>query len=145
LLIVLGEEQEQDQEQAQEGRSVREVLCWVHLQAHLIQWIFYITTIYWSCYWRSFLIRFPHGFLRNGQENLVLFQQLFYVMISAFFIVFYSPELSLQIRGIYPQVPPVCPTSVFPPRPVYRARSASSPVSMRYPRRRPNSSRQQCT
>ena len=61
-LLLLGQEQEhglgqeqkqgqnqgQEQGQEQEESSLREVLCWVHVQANYGQWIFYVTTLYGS-------------------------------------------------------------------------------------------------
>ena len=63
----------EDKGRRREGRQKREVaelesirgaLCWIHLQTHLLQWIFYITNFYNSLWWRYFLIRWPHGFIR---------------------------------------------------------------------------------
>ena len=47
-----------------EPGSVRKALCWIHLQSHFLQWIFYITTLYQSLMYRYFLICWPHGFIR---------------------------------------------------------------------------------
>ena len=65
------EQKKKDKKRRREGRqkrveleSVRRALCWIHLQCHFLQWIFYITTFYKSLLWRYFLIRWPHGFIR---------------------------------------------------------------------------------
>ena len=65
------ENKKKDKKRRREGRqkrvgeeSVRRALCWIHLQCHFLQWIFYITTFYKSLLWRYFLIRWPHGFIR---------------------------------------------------------------------------------
>ena len=106
----VGQEQGQGLEQelgkglGQEESSLREVLCWVHVQANYGQWIFYVSTMY-SCYrWRNFLILWPHGFVRDGKTDLVLFQQLYFVITAAFLPIIGIGQISQIIRGDFPQV-----------------------------------------
>ena len=47
----------------------RSLMCWIHLQTHFLQWIFYLTNFYNSLWWRYFLIRWPHGFIRYLEFN----------------------------------------------------------------------------
>ena len=96
--------QEQELWLGQEESSLREVLCWVHVQANYGQWIFYVSTMY-SCYrWRNFLILWPHGFVRDGKTDLVLFQQLYFVITAAFLPIIGIGQISQIIRGDFPQV-----------------------------------------
>ena len=56
---------------------------------------------------RNFLIRWPSGFVRKGRTDLVLFQQLYYVIIAAFLPIIGSGQISQIIRGDFPQVTPL--------------------------------------
>ena len=106
----VGQEQGQGQEQelgmglGQEESRLREVLCWVHVQANYGQWIVYVCTMYSSYRWRNFLILWPHGFVRDGKTNLVLFQQLYLVITAAFLPILGIGQISQIIRGDFPQV-----------------------------------------
>ena len=91
-------------------------LCWLHFQvgglhytppchqANFIQWILYITPMYAAFLFRQFLVSMPHGFVKDGKVNLLLYKQLYITITVAMMPVAYTGELKLQIQDDYPMV-----------------------------------------
>ena len=78
-------------------------LCTLHVQAHFVMLYVFSTTLYFSLWWRAFLVLYPRGFVRDGSTNLKLFSQLFWLLLVVGMSVQYTGELVLQLQGNYPQ------------------------------------------
>ena len=75
----------------------------LHVQAHFVMLYVFCTTLYFSLWWRVFLVLYPRGFVREGSTNLKLFNQLFWLMLVVWLSVQYTGELVLQLQGNSPQ------------------------------------------
>ena len=90
-----------EQEEVQE--QWRMLLCSIHLTANLIVGVFFGQIIFYSFLWRSFLILHGHGFIRNGQPNLKLFSQLYWLITLSFIVLSLSVDQPMYLKGKFPQ------------------------------------------
>ena len=75
---------QEEGEQSEEQQQWRLLLCSIHLQSPRIPASFFIHTLSFSLLWRSFLILHGQGFIRNGQLNLKLSSQLYWLITLSF-------------------------------------------------------------
>ena len=60
--------------------TLRQVLCGIHIISRYTKAYFFNELLFYSSMWRTFLILYAEGFIRQGKLNLDLFVQLFLVI-----------------------------------------------------------------
>ena len=98
------EGKQEKQHQEEEQHSLRVMLCSIHLQAKYILANIFKNIFFFSFLWRTFLILYGEGFIRNGRINIRLFGQLFWIITIAFITIAYIlyPGKML-VRGTFSQ------------------------------------------
>ena len=86
----------------QEEQELRLLLCRIHMYTPFLAGIFFTITTFFSFLWRSFLILHARGFIRNGQINLKLFSQLYWLITISFCCLALTPNLVLNFTGKFP-------------------------------------------
>jgi hypothetical protein len=80
--------------------TLRQVLCGIYVLGRHIKVYFFETLFLNSLVWRYFLIRCPEGFIRKGEHNLELFNQLFWLLSMSFILCLLGMKPVSQIlRG----------------------------------------------
>ena len=101
---AIGQEKRQDWEHEQEIQELRVWLCSLHIQTRYITETIFSNFFFFSFLWRTFLILHADGFIHNGQLNIRLFGQLFWLLALTFITVAYTifPG-SMLLRGEFPK------------------------------------------
>ena len=86
----LEQEVRQEQQQEQEQHEFRVMLCSIHTQTRNILANIVKNIFFFSFLWRTFLILYGPGFIRNGSTNIRLFEQLFWIITIAFITIAYA-------------------------------------------------------
>ena len=94
---------QEEGEQSEQQQQWRLLLCSIHMQSPRIPGSFFIHIIYFSLLWRSFLILHGQGFIRNGQLNLKLFSQLYWLITLSFLVLAISLDQPMYLKGQFPQ------------------------------------------
>ena len=94
---------QEEGEQSEEQQQWRLLLCSIHMQSPRIPGSFFIHTNYFSLLWRSFLILHGQGFIRNGQLNLKLFSQLYWLITLSFLVLAINIDQPMYLKGEFPQ------------------------------------------
>ena len=99
ILLLLSKGQE-----SPEQEELRILLCSIHTPSTpgYAAILFSISTFF-SVLWRSFLVLHAQGFIRNGQVNLQLFSQLYWVIAISFFCLGLIPNQVLHLKGTFPK------------------------------------------
>ena len=99
ILLLQSEGQE-----SPEQKELRILLCSIHTPSTpgYAAILFSIST-YFSVLWRSFLVLHAQGFIRNGQLNLHLFSQLYWLIAISFFCLGLIPNQVLHLKGTFPK------------------------------------------
>ena len=84
------QEVRQEQQQEQEQHEFRVMLCSIHTQTRNILANIFKNIFFFCFLWRTFLILYGPGFIRNGSINIRLFEQLFWIITIAFITVAYA-------------------------------------------------------
>ena len=66
--------------------TLRQVLCGIHIISRYTKNYFFNQLFFYSSLWRTFLILYAEGFIREGKLNLDLFVQLFWVISITFIL-----------------------------------------------------------
>ena len=94
---------QEEQHQEQEHHEFRVMLCSIHIQTRNILANIFKNIFFFSFLWRSFLILYGEGFIRNGSININLFEQLFWIITIAFITVAYAVfPGKMLIKGTFP-------------------------------------------
>ena len=93
-ILLQNQQQDLDQEvrqeqQEQEQHEFRVMLCSIHTQTRNILANIFKNIFFFSFLWRTFLILYGPGFIRNGSINIRLFEQLFWIITIAFITIAY--------------------------------------------------------
>ena len=89
--------------QLEEQQLWRLRLCSMHLTTNLMVGVFFCQIMFYSFLWRSFLILHGHGFIRNGQLNLKLFKQLFWLTTVSHLLLAVNTQQAMYLKGTFPQ------------------------------------------
>ena len=80
--------------------TLRQLLCGIHVVSRYTKSYFFNQLFFYSSVWRTFLILYAEGFIRQGKLNLGLFVQLFWVLSISFLMMMFGIfPISLIIRG----------------------------------------------
>ena len=79
--------------------GLRHRLCVVHGLAKFTTMNFCIISLYYSVMWRAFLVLYPQAFVTKSKTNLKLFQQLYWLVTAALFLILHSAVLTQVLRG----------------------------------------------
>ena len=79
--------------------GVRARLCVVQGLAKFFTGNFCTISLYISVVWRAFLILYPHGFVSQGRYNLLLFQQLFWLVTISSVLMAQSAAIGRVLRA----------------------------------------------
>ena len=91
-----------------ESQDLRSLLCSVNALALLTQNNIFSITFYFSFKWRTFLILYAGGFVKQGKVDLFLFKVLFWLLWwSLFAILLGTVPLPVYLRGDFPEGLPV--------------------------------------
>ena len=97
------EVKQEEQHQEQEQHEFRVMICSIHIQTRNILANIFKNIFFFSFLWRSFLIFYGEGFIRNGSINIHLFEQLFWIITIAFITVAYAVfPGKMLIKGTFP-------------------------------------------
>ena len=97
------QDMKEEQEGEQDRYELRVMLCDINIQTRCILAIFSKNMFFFSFIWRSFLILYGEGFIRNGMTNIRLFEQLFWIITIAFMTVAYCVfPGKMLISGTFP-------------------------------------------
>ena len=99
--LELRQELDQDQEQY----KLRVTLCSIHIQTRYILANFFKNIFFFSFLWRTFLILYGEGFIRNGMINIRLFEQLFWIITIALISITYGVfPGKMLVKGTFPKL-----------------------------------------
>ena len=102
--VLLQKQEQEKQHQEQEQHSFRVTLCSIHVQTRYILANVFKNIFFFSFLWRTFLILYGEGFIRNGRINIRLFGQLFWIITIAFITIGYSVfPGKMLVRGTFSQ------------------------------------------
>ena len=80
--------------------KLRQVLCGIHVISRYTKAYIFNQLFFYSSLWRTFLILYAEGFIRQGKLNLDLFVQLFWVISISFLMMMFGIfPISLIIKG----------------------------------------------
>ena len=79
------------------------LLCSIHLTANLFVGVFFGQVIFYTFLWRSFLILHGQGFIRNGQLNLKLFNQLYWIVTLPHLLIAVNMDQPMYFKGTFSQ------------------------------------------
>ena len=110
---VLLQKQEPDPEQKQqlqeeEQYPFRVMLCSINTQTRYILANIFKNLFFFNFLWRTFLILYGEGFIRNGTINIGLFEQLFWIITTAFITTAYFVfPGKMLVTGIFSEQSPI--------------------------------------
>ena len=95
-------------EDVHEAGDLRRILCTVNTMSLLTQSYTFSITFYFSFKWRTFLILYAEGFVKQGHVNLSLFKVLFWLLWGSILtILLGTVPFPVYLRGNFPEGLPV--------------------------------------
>ena len=95
-------------EDVHEAGDLRRILCTVNTMSLLTQSYTFSITFYFSFKWRTFLILYAEGFVKQGHVNLSLFKVLFWLLWGSILTILLGTVLfPVYLRGNFPEGLPV--------------------------------------
>ena len=82
---------------------MRLLLCTINNSVPTFIVVFFANTMFFSSLWRSFLIIHAQGFILNGQLNLKLFRQLYWIITTIFIFNGCNGDQPMYLSGKFPE------------------------------------------